>query len=207
MEFKEFRECYIETARMNRNQPDVFFGDDPTFESLIEQFGGVTFSHGLYRICDRRQVIEATASLHRTFSNFSEQIRVFGYDWLGRQFATDYRTKQGGQPQVLLLEVGAGEVMQIPASLSEFHNGELVNFAEDALAKNFFFEWRKANPEEIGYLECVGYKVPLFLGGKDRLENLEVISLGVYLELCGQLHDKTKTLREGQVIRDIGIGD
>ena len=40
---------------------------------------------------------------------------------------------------------------------------------------------------------CVGYKVPLFLGGADVLANLEVIDLSVYVEICGQLRNEART--------------
>lgn len=200
---KAFKTHYLETDRLKRDQPDVFFGEDSVFEELVAKFGGATFCDGLYRICDRRQVGEATATMRRAFAEFSDRIRVFGYDWLGRQFAADYGRMKNGKPQVLLLEIGAGEAMSIPTSLIEFHDTELVEFPNDALAKDFFFEWRKQAPDGFGYLQCVGYKVPLFLGGKDQVENLEIIDLAVYLESCCQLRNKTKILKEGQVIRDI----
>jgi hypothetical protein len=38
--------------------------------------------------------------------------------------------------------------------------------------------------------ECIGYRVPLFLGGSDTVENLEKVDLDVYWHLHGQLIQK-----------------
>jgi hypothetical protein len=39
---------------------------------------------------------------------------------------------------------------------------------------------------------CVATKVPFFLGGKDSVENLEIIDLEVYWSLSGQLRNGTR---------------
>lgn len=66
---------------------------------------------------------------------------------------------------------------------------QLDELREPALAGSFFARWALANPEllPLDVTQCAGYKVPLFLGGKDVLENLEVIDLEVYWSLSGQL--------------------
>jgi hypothetical protein len=54
----------------------------------------------------------------------------------------------------------------------------------------------------------VGYRVPLFLGGSDTLENLEVTDLDVYWTICGQLRLAAAQLPEGTAIKGIsGIPD
>jgi Domain of unknown function (DUF1851) len=64
---------------------------------------------------------------------------------------------------------------------------------------------RRANPESLplGTMQCTGYKVPLFLGGKDPAENLEVIDLEVYWSLSGQLRQGTQTLPPGTSIGQV----
>jgi hypothetical protein len=106
-----------------------------------------------------------------------------------------------------MLEVGVGGAMEIPASVVDFHNIELVEYADDALAVPLWKQWREINPTELAFTECVGYKVPLFLGGADALANLEVLDLSVYVEICGQLRNKTRTLPPGQSIRRVAIDD
>lgn len=117
----------------------------------------------------------------------------FGYDWLGRYFAVDFGRMKDNQPLILLLEPGAGEAMQIPAPVTEFHNETLVELANDALALSFYKEWKEINPDDIQPDQCVGYKVPLFLNGADDIDNLELSDLSVYIEICGQLRNKVKS--------------
>ena len=178
---------------------------DADFVSCLEQLGGKTFRHGLYRVFRGDQIEDATSAIQRVFPEYRENIVAFGYDWLGRHFAIDKRRMEGGRPLVLMLEVGTGQAMQIPVPIMEFHNTELVEYADDALAQKFFQQWRAVHSDPIDSDHCVGYKIPLFLGGSDTLDNLELIDLSVYVEICGQLRNKIKTLPAGQTIKDVVI--
>jgi hypothetical protein len=153
------------------------------------EFGGATFSGGLYRVHDERSSAVAEGLISDAFPEFSDRARVFGYDWLGRQFALDFRRLQGGQPLVLMLEPGTGEALEIAANFVDFHDEEMVEFSDAVLAINFFDEWRAAHPDSIPLARdaCVGYKVPLFLGGEDTIVNLELSDLDVYWTIFGQL--------------------
>ncbi|WP_193213716.1 T6SS immunity protein Tdi1 domain-containing protein [Luteolibacter marinus] len=129
-----------------------------------------------------------------TFPEYRGSIACFGYDWLGRVFALDQRNDEE-QWQILMIEPGAGEAMKIPASFAEFHNVELVEYAADALAEPFFEEWVASGGAAPRRLECVAYKVPLFLGGEDVIGNLEMSDMEVYWHLCGELR---RSIREGR---------
>jgi hypothetical protein len=179
--------------------------DNRNFSEIIVALGGKTFCRGLYRILRCDQVREARLAMEGVFPELAARIVPFGYDWLGRHFAVDLGRVKEGVPQVLMLEVGAGEAMQIPTSIEDFHNIELVSHADDALSVPFWNRWRKDNSKSLAYTECVGYKVPLFLGGADDLSNLEVIDMSVYVHICGQLRAKTLSLPPGQTIRRISM--
>jgi len=105
-----------------------------------------------------------------------------------------------------MLEFGAGEAMQIPVDPVTFHEQELVEHADDALARPFFLQWQAVVPTTIRHDQCIGYKVPLFLGGTDTVDNLEICDLSVYWHVCGQLRTKARALKEGQTISDMDIG-
>jgi hypothetical protein len=180
---------------------------DPMLLEIITALGGKTFCHGLYRVLRSDQVLEATEAMEGVFPEFTRRIVPFGYDWLGRHFAVDLGRIKRGVPQVLMLEVGAGEAMQISTSIVDFHNVELVEHADEALSVPFWNRWRNANPKPLPYSECVGYKVPLFLGGVDDLSNLEIIDLNVYVHICGQLRNKVLSLADGQTIGQISMTD
>lgn len=51
------------------------------------------------------------------------------------------------------------------------------------------------------FTQCVGYKRPLFLGGKDAVENLELSEVEVYWHLMGQLIRQAKGLPVGTPVR------
>lgn len=180
-------------------------GGDPNFYKIVKILGGKTFCHGLYRILRCDQVLKAVQATEGAFPEFAGRIVPFGYDWLGRYFAVDLKRTKENLPQILMLEVGAGEAMQIPTSIEDFHNIELVNHADAALSVPFWNRWRENNQKPVAYSECVGYKVPLFLGGADALSNLEIIDLSVYVHVCGQLRTKTLLLLPGQTIGRISM--
>ena len=104
---------------------------------------------------------------------------------------------------VSILEPGTGEVLEVPASFSEFMGRELLDSRDAALASEFYAAWRAVNGAIPRRTECIGYKVPLFLGGSDTVDNLEVIDLDVYVSICGQLFDGSIEMKPGQRVSGV----
>ena len=178
------------------------------YSELAERFAGCTFESGLYRLHDAATGPHSSALLAGAFPEFAARACPFAYDWLGRQFALDSLRLEDGEALVLLLEPGTGEALQVPLSFATFHE-QLDELREPALAAAFFADWAQAN---IGHVplkadECVGYRVPLFLGGQDVVDNLEVSDLGVYWSLCAQLRQGTRDLPTGTSIGSVSVGD
>jgi len=147
----------------------------------------------------------ALAWIGEAFPEFASRACPFGYDWLGRQFAIDTGRSHAGQPLVLLLEPATGEGLQIPLVFGAFHNEGLVEYRDAALASGFFNTWaqKHAGALPLAQGDCVGYQVPLFLGGRDTVDNLEVIDLEVYWTTCGQLRRGSLHMPEGTSIKGI----
>ncbi len=208
MSLDQFKATFTITAdnAEQASPPGVDFGVK-NLGQILNALGGKTFNHGLYRVLHTDQITAASQAMEREFPEYRGRIVPFAFDWLGRHFACDRARVENGQPQVLMLEVGVGEAMEIPASVLDFHNIELVDYTDDALAAPFWRQWRSSNPTDLAFTDCVGYKIPLFLGGADVLANLEVIDLSVYVEICGQLRNKVRTLAPGQSIRSVRVGD
>lgn len=120
------------------------------------------------------------------YPDFERRIACFGMDWLGRQLSLDPTRGRHDDPEVLLLDVGAGEALEIPTAFTQSHDSELTEFTDAALAATFFDQWLEAHPAAIQFDQCVGYNVPLFLGGVDGVENLDVTDVDVYWTLTGQ---------------------
>jgi hypothetical protein len=175
------------------------------YPELARDFSGTTFGDGLYRFHDHGSGRRALDFILDAFPEFSNQVCPFGYDWLGRQFAVDSGRIEVGQPQVMLLEPGTGDALDIPASFAAFHNEVLTEYPDAALATEFFHAWssRNASAVPLGRDQCAGYLVPLFLGGKDEVENLAVSDIQVYWSICGQLRHGTRNLPLGATINEL----
>jgi hypothetical protein len=175
------------------------------YQRFAVEFAGTTFGDGVYRVHDDVTGPMALGLIAEAFPEFAARVCPFSYDWLGRQFVVDAGRVDGGQPQILLIEPGTGEALEIPLSFSSFHNEELLDYADAALAIEFFEAWSTANPAALPLErdQCVGYKVPLFLGGQDILENLELADLDVYWSICGQLRRGAIGLPPGTSVNDV----
>lgn len=202
MIFEQFLKHYrvTDNADNTKGIPDPVRVNE-NLVATINELGGKTFDNGIYRVLtfDKAEVISKI--IWDAFPGYKNKVVCFGVDWLGRCFAV----KKEDDSQVLFFDPGAGEVFVIPADIIKFHNYELISHANSALACEFYKQWQGINNRPISLSECVGYKVPLFLGGSDTVDNLEITDLEVYIEICGQLKNKTAGLPEGTRIKKITI--
>ena len=169
----------------------------------MDAAGGRSFSHGLYRVHSTGSSRAAAELVRSAFPEFAGRFACFGYDWLGRQFAVDSARGTPDDPEILMFEPGTGEALEVPVPFSQFHDEELVDFTEEALAQGFFSQWRGAGGAEPALDECIGYRKPLFLGGVDSVENLELIDLDVYWTVMGQLRQQVTRLPNGMRITGV----
>lgn len=179
------------------------------YDELAGRFAGCSFRHGLYRLHDASSGPRARALVDEAFPSFSARACPFAFDWLGRQFALDEGRKTTGEPLVLILEPGTGDTLGVPLSFSAFHDEELVDYHDAALATDFFAAWAQEHPAELPLAtdRCVGYRVPLFLGGRDIIDNLEIADIDVYWSFCGRLRRGAKNLPAGASINENSQGE
>ncbi len=160
----------------------VGFADDNNIRSVdafLIKYDGFTFLNGLYRIHNAEDIAKWNEILKKSFPKFQNDIQVFGYDWLGRNFALDTK-----RDVVLIFEPGTGEILNTQKNFVNFHNNEIPQYHNACLASDFFDKWFKANNHFIlPHNKCAGYKVPLFLNGEDDIKNLEVSDMEVYWEI------------------------
>jgi hypothetical protein len=164
--------------------------------TVLAAMGGVSLDDGLYRCHPPEAVGRMTGVCVAYFPEFAGRVVCFGADWLGRQFAGDAaRVGPGGERLVLLLDPGAGEALEVPATVTGCHEDGLVEYAEPALAQSFYQTWRAASGDDrqLSADECVGYRIPLFLGGQDDVDNLERTDLDVYWALSAQLYQGSRS--------------
>jgi hypothetical protein len=173
----------------------------PGLSEFFGAFGGASFRGGLYRAIHPADLDEWKERICVGFPEFEGRITCFGYDWLGSTFALDSKRLEDGQPGVVMFEPGTGEALKIRSNIQTFHDVGLMEFGEAALAIIFYDKWVAAGGAKPTYRQCVGYRKPLFLGGRDEIDNLEVSDLDVYWHIVGQLIRKTKGLPEGTPVR------
>ncbi|TPM38340.1 DUF1851 domain-containing protein [Mesorhizobium sp. B2-3-4] len=168
---------------------------------LLAEFGGASFNRGLYRMVRASDVADWNARVCLGFPKFTGRITCFGYDWQGTAFATDAWRLEQGEPGVVMFEPGTGKALQIPANVRTFHEVELIQDEDAALAANIYTDWRRAGGAEPSYNQCIGYKKPLFLNGKDEIDNLELWDIDIYWHLMGQILVQTKDLPHGSSVQ------
>ncbi|WP_431273462.1 T6SS immunity protein Tdi1 domain-containing protein [Variovorax ureilyticus] len=178
---------------------------DPEVDQLLEQFGGQSFNQGIYRVISAGAVARWAERATNAFPRFVGRVTPFGVDWLGRLFALDSARHVDGMTAVVMLEPGTGQALEVPCGLVAFHDAELVQYMEEALAEGFYKKWRATGGAAPRVGQCVGYKRPLFLGGADTTDNLELAKLEVYWETSAQLLDKTRDLPVGTHVNNISI--
>lgn len=165
------------------------------------------FLEGAYRLHRPEDIGRFTNLATAAFPDFSARIECFGADWLGRQFAVDRSRLVDGVPQVLMLEPGTGEALEIPADRASFHAVELIQEADAAAAYSFFKQWLAAGGVLPDYGQCIGYRKALYLGGIDDLTNLEVVDFDVYWTISAQLLSRVRGLPPGTKLGNISITD
>lgn len=195
-----------ETARTGRSpwrEPRLEVASG--YVDFARRFAGATFDQGLLRVHDADSGPAAADFIHDAFPEYGGRLRAFAFDWLGRQFVLDEERMRSGEPLVLLMEPGTGMALEIPTTFSELIDDELVESSDAALLDQFFEEWSERNPGvlPLAFDQCVGYEVPLFLGGTDDVDNLEVTNTEVYWSLAGQLRVATRNLPPGSSISGI----
>lgn len=177
------------------------------YEDLMASYAGASFENGLYRLHSSATGPAGQQGVDTAFPEYARRLVVFAFDWLGRQFALDLGRVESGEALVMMLEPGTGEALEIPADFVAFHDQELIDYRDAALASDFFASWAAANPEAVplDVSRCVGYRVPLFLGGRDSVDNLEVTDFDVYWTMTGPLRVGTRKVPTGTRIQSVTV--
>ena len=178
---------------------------DPYLGPLLAKWGGTSFNGGIYRLVRPQDIGGWFRIAEGAFPSFRDRLLPFGIDWLGRLFALDLGRTVTGSPAVTLLEPGTGEALEIPCTAESFHESELIEYREESLAASFLEAWLRAGGSPPALSECVAYRQPLFLGGSDTVENLELADLHVYWGLAEQLIRKVRGLPTGTVVNEVSL--
>lgn len=206
--YDKFKSTFLLDKPTNRAHSEMLAEKyESHLQELFAMFGGASFSGGLYRIMDSDASTHWSSVVRGAFQDFSDEGRVicFGFDWLGRVFGVDSKRMEDGLPAVVMFEPGTGQALEVPCNVYTFHENELIAYKEEALAASFFSSWMSSGGEKPAVTECIGYKKPLFLGGKDVVENLERSDMEVYWAIAAQLINKARGLPVGTRLGNVRI--
>lgn len=173
--------------------------------AFLAEHGGASYSEGMYRIFTVVDMARWTEIALEQFPEFRGRVFCFGADWLGRIFALDFKRLDSSQFLVFMMEPGTGQVLEIPATFMQFHDHELVQRQDAALAASSYKRWLSSGGPQPTFQQCVGYKKPLFLNGEDDAPNLEIVDMEVYWSISAQLWLAVKDLPDGTRIGNIRI--
>lgn len=152
-------------------------------ELFRAKYAGKDFGDGIYRVFAQEEIEPWRERITEAYPRVEKQFEPFGYDWMGRCFAIDLRTGD----HILLFEIGEGTVLDIPVDFVTFHNEEIPNEHEACLASELFEQWRSGHMATLPHENCIGYEMPLFLGGKEQLKNLGEVDMEDYWNTIGSL--------------------
>lgn len=156
------------------------------FPDLVIRFAGSTFGDGVYRLFEPGEIQRWTDAAVEVFPDLRGRIVCFGMSWLGYQYALDVERNEDGQPLTLMLDPGAAEAVEIPATFVGFHEEVLLEYADAILGADLFEQWRAEGhaPPEAG--QCAGFRVPIFQGGEESVANLELAAAEHYWARFGR---------------------
>ncbi len=158
------------------------------YKEFAEIYSGASFQEGVYRFFEEKDIARWNKVVEGIFSQYKGQIECFASDWMGRIFAWDFETES-----VLLLDPGFGEALKIPCDFYELHNIEFVEYFDESLSFSLFLECMELNKKELNLNQCYGYKISPFLGGEDKVSNMEISDMEVYWSICEDIYNRVQS--------------
>lgn len=187
----------------------AYFGEPPVpvdgaadpYDAFIDGLGGRSFGEGVFKSFGRSDLEKWHRLVSGCFTKLRGEFDLVGYDWMGRCFAVDRREGEG-EGLVVLLDIATIDIYYIERDLVSFLNETISSQSEASLEVSRYQAWLKSRGP-VGPMECAGYRIPLFLGGEDSLDNMEVSDMEVYWDMTDQLWEAVKDLPEGTKIGNV----
>lgn len=204
MELIGFLQSFDITKRQQDIEDKSFYKDLPSdLFAFLQTYGGVTFDKGLYRVHSFSGSLKWSLMIGEYFPEYMGRIYPFSYDWMGKQFCCDSTGRM-----LLMFDPETGEVGEFQQTIPLLHNNDFASDKDGMLSSGLFKDLLlKMSLPEIGYGQCLTYKVPLFLGGKEEIDNYAVQDIEAYWQIQSQIYKQIKDLPDGTVIGKVDLTD
>lgn len=156
-------------------------------EAVLAMIGGRSFNLGTFRTFTSEDAVQWNATIGGIFPALRGAIFCVGFAWNGRIIAETLLDRGDIERGVTIVDPGTADCLNAPVDIVTFLNDVLCDGAEDVLEAATYFEWLNSGESPVGHDECVGYDVPLFLGGEASFDNMSISDLGVYWNVSGEL--------------------
>lgn len=199
--FKNFKLRFTESSCVEN--PLIEMKNIPfKYKELLLDCGGKSYDDGLYTIHTFKDSLKWTDLLSQYYGKFKDEIISFGHDWMGRQFCVPTQSNEC----ILMFDPATQEDFFIDDNLLNFHNTILYNDKIEFLAQDLFEKaLRHLKIVAIDYKKCIGFKIPLFLGGKEEISNYQICDLEVYWDFEYQLFHQVKNVPDGTKVNQVLI--
>lgn len=156
---------------------------------FLHSYCGVSFGRNIFRILRYQEITHLDELMSNLLGTASGEIIWFSANWMGNIFGQKTSDQGTDQKFIAMFDFGGAELFDVGTNFDQCL-GNMVEYPDEDngyFNPSFFKLWSEIASEQLDTFKCVGYKVPLFLGGVDDETNLEVIDTSVYWELTSQI--------------------
>lgn len=185
--FSGFLEFFKKPVQYN------IYGND--YRTFVIGFGGIQFGRGLFTVLDKANALVLEKKLGYAFPEYKGSFRLFGFDWMGRCFAVP----SDNEDKVIVFDPGVFEAYDVSLGFRDFVNKAIPMSTNECLSSDAFISWYKATGETPAEGSCIGYKIPLFLGGADAIDNFETVNMEEYWDIITKAGRKLRGLEDEEL--------
>lgn len=165
---------------------------------------GTTFNNGLLRFHNEESGALAQQNLYDFFGDRAAELTPFAVDWRGRHFC---RVQIEGNDVALRADSAFMEA----SPMADYHDTIAFLLQSDGAADMLEADVMEKSFEALGvyglkFTDCIGLKIPAFLGGEEEISNFEVNNMDVYWTFNAQVYNQVKDLPPGTPISEINLG-
>lgn len=181
----KFLQKFKVTEKVENKHIDVnsYFNKDefPFVKKIVDDFGGCIFNKGLFKIHTFEYVHKWTNLLKEFFKEEMPDFNLlcFATNWQGNMYCIN-----SSNSEIVYFDPATCEFFEAEFSIDEFFNSVLVDGEYDIIFEEYFEEAQAyLKFDFIPYDKSLGHKIYLHLGGREVVQNLEIVDTEVLWEL------------------------